>query len=70
VNYWLWRGCQTLLKNPTYVGKVHHKGELHAGKHAAIFDSALWQAAQERLARNRRDKQAKRQAKHPSLLAA
>ena len=25
----------TVLKNPVYIGKVHHKGELHDGKHAA-----------------------------------
>ena len=32
----------TILKNPVYIGKVHHKGELHDGKHVAIVDKALW----------------------------
>jgi site-specific DNA recombinase len=59
----------TILKNPVYVGKIHHKGELYDGKHAAIVDKDLGQAVQEKLARNRREKLAKASAKYPSLLA-
>ena len=36
-----------LLRNPTYIGKVRHKDEVHDGQHPAIVDSATWQAAQE-----------------------
>lgn len=36
-----------LLRNPTYVGKVRHKDEVHEGQHPAIVDPATWQAAQE-----------------------
>lgn len=58
----------TILKNPVYVGKVHHKGELHDGKHAAIVDKALWDEVQSTLARNRSNKAARASAKYPSLL--
>jgi DNA invertase Pin-like site-specific DNA recombinase len=59
----------TVLKSPVYRGKVHHKGELHEGRHAAIVDNALWQAVQEKLSRNRQGKNARASAKYPSLLA-
>ena len=36
-----------LLRNPTYIGKVKHKDEVHEGQHPAIVDPADWQAAQE-----------------------
>ena len=58
----------TILKNPVYIGKVHHKGELHDGKHAAIVDKALWDSVQSTLARNRSNKAARASAKYPSLL--
>ena len=58
----------TILKNPVYIGKVHHKGELHDGKHAAIVDKALWDKVQSTLARNRSNKAARASAKYPSLL--
>lgn len=58
----------TILKNPAYRGKVHHKGELHEGRHAAIVDKALWQAVQEKLSGNQQGKKARASAKYPSLL--
>jgi site-specific DNA recombinase len=58
----------TILKNPVYRGKVHHRGELHDGRHAAIVDKDLWQSVQEKLSGNRQDKQARASAKYPSLL--
>jgi site-specific DNA recombinase len=58
----------TILKNPVYIGKVHHKGELHDGKHAAIVDKAIWGKVQKTLARNRSKKAARASAKYPSLL--
>ncbi len=39
------------------------------GKHAAIVDNITWEAVQDTLARNRKDKQAKASVKNPSLLA-
>ena len=59
----------TILKNPVYIGKVHHKGDLHNGKHAAIVQKDIWDAVQALLTRNRRDKQVKSNTKHPSLLS-
>ena len=58
----------TILKNPVYIGKVHHKGELHDGKHAAIVDNAQWEAVQATLSRNRTNKAARASARYPSLL--
>ena len=37
-----------LLSNPTYLGKVRHKGQIHDGEHEAIIDQALWDAVQEK----------------------
>ena len=58
----------TVLKNPVYLGKVHHKGELHDGKHAAIVDKTIWEEVQAVLARNRSNKALRASAKYPSLL--
>jgi site-specific DNA recombinase len=49
-----------LLRNPTYIEKVKHKGEVHQGQHAAIVDTVTWQAAQEILDANRGGKSAAR----------
>jgi hypothetical protein len=39
-----------LLGNPLYVGRIAHHGDSHDGQHAAIVDSATWEAVQKRLA--------------------
>ncbi|MEX2616007.1 MAG: recombinase family protein [Alphaproteobacteria bacterium] len=39
-----------LLSNPLYAGLVPHKGQNHAGQHAAIVDCAVWDRVQARLA--------------------
>jgi site-specific DNA recombinase len=41
-----------LLTNPTYIGKVVYKTEVHAGEQAAIIDPATWQRVQSLLKRN------------------
>lgn len=38
-----------LLTNPTYLGKVRHKGRVYEGQHQSIIDEELWQAVQNRL---------------------
>jgi DNA invertase Pin-like site-specific DNA recombinase len=58
----------TVLKNPVYLGKVHHKGKLHDGKHAAIVNKTIWEEVQAVLARNRSNKASQASAKYPSLL--
>ena len=35
-----------LLRNPVYVGRVSHKGQLYEGRQPAIVDQALWDQAQ------------------------
>jgi len=36
-----------LLTNPTYMGKIRYKNELHPGEHPAIIDAAVWQRVQD-----------------------
>lgn len=38
-----------LLKNPTYIGKIVHRGNVYDGEHKPIVDGALWEAVQDRL---------------------
>lgn len=40
---------QYLLSNPTYIGKVRHKGHIHEGQHEPIIPVDLWQEVQDRL---------------------
>jgi site-specific DNA recombinase len=57
-----WRGGQEftktslrrLLRNPTYLGMVRYKQELHPGEHTAIVDAELWHAVQPLLQEKRR----------------
>jgi hypothetical protein len=39
-----------LLRNPVYVGRVAHKGQVYEGRQQAVVDRALWDRAQELLA--------------------
>src|SRR5205823_3389493 len=36
----------SLLKNPVYIGKVAHNGELYDGEHEAIIEESLWREVQ------------------------
>ncbi|MCC6597766.1 MAG: recombinase family protein [Alphaproteobacteria bacterium] len=40
---------QYLLSNPTYIGKVRHKGQIYEGQHEPIVSLELWQEVQDRL---------------------
>lgn len=44
----LWSRGQiySILKNPVYTGKIHHRGQLYEGKHPAIVDRNLWDRVQ------------------------
>ncbi|MBP7055713.1 MAG: recombinase family protein [Candidatus Omnitrophica bacterium] len=44
---------QQMLKNPLYVGKVHHDGALYPGLQEAIISEAIFQRAQDLLKSNR-----------------
>ena len=57
-----------LLSNPTYLGKIRHKGHLHEGEHTAIIDQALWEAVQEKRAAAIGLKRERGNGQHGSLL--
>jgi hypothetical protein len=59
----------TLLKNPLYIGKVAHKGQLYEGQHAPILDNDIWEQVQALLAKNRIQRNTRQGSRHPSLLA-
>lgn len=58
-----------LLSNPIYIGEIHHKGQVHAGKHEAIIDRATWDGVQQMLAVNLQGERSGGRAQSPSLLA-
>lgn len=58
-----------LLSNPIYIGEIHHKGQVHAGKHEAIIDRATWDSVQQMLAANLQGERSGGRAQSPSLLA-
>lgn len=58
-----------LLSNPIYIGEIHHRGQVHAGKHVPIIDRATWGSAQQMLAANLQGARSGSRAQSPSLLA-
>jgi len=58
-----------ILNCPTYIGEVHHKGQIYPGKHAAIIDRDLWTQAQEILRGNLQGHRSGRSTARPSILA-
>lgn len=57
-----------LLSNPTYLGKVRHKGQIYDGEHEAIIDQALWEAVQEKRRGAIGTKRQRGNGQHGSLL--
>jgi site-specific DNA recombinase len=57
-----------LLANPTYLGKIRHKGQIHDGEHEAIIDQALWDAVQEKRMAAIGTRRARGNGQHGSLL--
>lgn len=41
-----------ILKNKTYIGKIHHKGKVYDGEHQPIIDLTIWQKVQQQLQDN------------------
>lgn len=39
-----------ILRNPIYVGKIAHKGQVYEGQHEGIIDAEIWMRVQETLA--------------------
>ena len=58
-----------LLSNPIYVGKISHKGVVHAGQHQAIVPEHVWMATQAKIAENTQGHSDRIGAAEPSLLA-
>lgn len=58
-----------LLSNPIYVGEIHHRGQIHAGRHQTIIDRATWDNVQQLLADNLQGERTGSRAQSPSLLA-
>ena len=59
----------TILKNPTYIGKVQHKDKLYEGLHKPILEETTWRQVQATLHYNRHAKKHRVNSKQPSLLA-
>ncbi len=57
----------TLLTNPTYIGQVRYRDEVHPGEHQSIVDESLFIAVQKRLRTNGRGNEISRN-KHGALL--
>jgi DNA invertase Pin-like site-specific DNA recombinase len=57
-----------LLQNPLFIGKVRHRNELFDGEHEPIVEFPVWEAAQQLLATNRRERLHGERARSPSLL--
>jgi hypothetical protein len=58
----------SLLSNPTYIGRIPHKGRSYEGEHQAIIDAETWDRVQALLAMNAGRKRGRTSSKHPSLL--
>ena len=58
-----------LLKCATYIGEVHHKGQVYKGLHQPIIEREVWDKAQALLAGHVRGGKRGPRAEHHSLLA-
>ncbi len=59
---------QTMLKNPIYIGKVHHDGVLYPGLHEPIISEEIFQRVQDILKDNRRERLERKNVKFLGLL--
>ena len=58
-----------LLRNPVYVGRVSHKGQVYEGKQAPIVELAIWEQAQALLTSNTSSRERRRVVPGGRLLA-
>ncbi len=58
-----------LLNCPTYIGEVHHNGQVYPGLHKGVVDRNIWDRVQAMLADNLQGHRTGRSAATPSLLA-
>ena len=59
----------TILRCPTYVGEVHHGGNVYPGLHAAIIDRDIWDQVRASFAENRQGERRAARIASPSLFA-
>jgi DNA invertase Pin-like site-specific DNA recombinase len=57
-----------LLRNPLYIGRIRHRGEVHPGQHEAIIDPETWAAVQAKLSSQAPPPAASPRARRPSSL--
>lgn len=57
-----------ILKNPIYIGEIHHKGTCYPGCHQPIINQTTWDKVQQKLAKSRAERKFQTNAKYPSLL--
>ena len=58
-----------ILRNPTYIGSVHHKGDVYPGKHQGIIPGEVFERVNDALDNNRMTRtNYKREQKHHFLL--
>ena len=62
-------GLVHLLRNPVYIGEVHHHGNVYPGEHDGIIDRDLWDSVQGLLDDNTVERKTRRNVRHISLLA-
>jgi site-specific DNA recombinase len=56
------------LTNPTYIGKITYKDEVHEGEHVGIVDLAIFERVQQTLLENGRSGCGEKRNKHGALL--
>jgi len=61
-------GLYELLKNPIYVGEIHHRGQQYRGEHEAIVSQDLWDKVQSRLCSSHQGKRTGLEASCTALL--
>ncbi|MDE1976818.1 MAG: recombinase family protein, partial [Elusimicrobia bacterium] len=57
-----------VLRNPVYLGKIRHKGEVNEGEHKPILDSDIFSRVQKQLSSNGEKNKSPNQNKHNFLL--
>jgi len=59
----------SMLQNPTYIGKISHKGKIHEGLHDAIISIELWDQVQEKLKYQAAHPRGLKKKRHKNMLA-
>ena len=67
-NYFNSNAIYNMLRNPVYIGKIPHQGELYDGQHEAIIADEIWQAARTVNSVSPRKRAARAKRKVPAML--